>query len=261
MENSDLQHRKQLNLYVILASIFISNALLAELIGVKIFSVEKLFGMLPANISFIGDLKLQMNLSIGILIWPFVFIISDIINEYFGKSGVKRISYLAAILIGYSFFIIYGGTKLPPADFWLEVNSQTITNQSFDINYAYSSIFRQGLGIIVGSITAFLVSQIVDVYVFHYFRQLTHHKKLWLRATGSTAVSQLVDSFLILLIAFYWLGNWSLVQVINVGIMQYLYKLSFAVILTPVIYWVHHIIDKYLGIKQSVELITKAEKQ
>lgn len=199
-------------------------------------------------------------MSVGILIWPFVFIISDIVNEYFGKPGVKRLSYLAAILIGYGFIIILGGTNLPPSDFWLHNNALDAQGNAFNVNYAYSTIFRQGLGIIVGSITAFLVGQLVDIYTFHYLRKITGHKKLWLRATGSTVVSQLIDSFIILLIAFYWLGNWSFIDVISVGLVQYIYKILLAILLTPLIYWIHYLIDRYLGRDHSNEMIDKAEE-
>lgn len=260
MENSPKKFDKELSLYIILAGFFLTNALLAELIGVKIFSLETLLGLPSANIPFIGGKTLSLNMSVGILIWPFVFIISDIVNEYFGKPGVKRLSYLAAILIGYGFIIILGGTNLPPSDFWLHNNALDAQGNAFNVNYAYSTIFRQGLGIIVGSITAFLVGQLVDIYTFHYLRKITGHKKLWLRATGSTVVSQLIDSFIILLIAFYWLGNWSFIDVISVGLVQYIYKILLAILLTPLIYWIHYLIDRYLGRDHSNEMIDKAEE-
>lgn len=249
---------KETALYIFLCGIFLTNAIVAEIIGVKIFSFERAIGREPLNLPFLFGTRLNMNMSVGILIWPVVFIISDIINEYFGKPGVRRISYLAAGLIGYAFLIIYSGTKLPPADFWMEVNSTDQSGSPFNINYAYSTIFRQGMGIIVGSITAFLVGQIIDMHTFHFLRRLTQHKMLWLRATGSTVVSQFVDSFLILFIAFYWLGNWSFTQVIAVGIIQYIYKITIAIVLTPVIYWIHYIIDRYLGRNESDKLIRQA---
>lgn len=261
MDNQDKKTKKEINLYIILSGFFLCNALLAEMIGVKIFSLEKFIGIAPINLPFIGGSHLNLNMSVGILIWPFVFIISDIINEYFGKPGVKRISYLASILILYAFMIIMGGTSLPPADFWLNNNATDANGAAFNINYAYNTLFRQGLGIIIGSITAFLVGQLVDMYTFHYIRKLTKHKKLWLRATGSTVVSQFIDSFLILIIAFYFLGNWTLIEVIAVGTIQYIYKIVFAILLTPVIYWLHYVIDGYLGKNQSDELILKAEKE
>lgn len=261
MENILIRERKKLNLYLILCAIFLSNAIVAEMVGVKMFSLEKFLGIDQFKIPFINGTALNLNMSVGILIWPIVLIVSDLINEYFGKSGVKRISYLAAILIGYSFMIILGGTKLPPADFWLEVNNKDLLGNTFDINYAYSVIFRQGLGIIIGSITAFLVGQIIDAYTFHWIRKITGHKRLWIRVTGSNAVSQLIDSFLILFIAFYWLGNWSFEQVLMVGVIQYIYKITFAIILTPVIYVCHIIIDRYLGKEQSTEMMDVSSKE
>jgi uncharacterized integral membrane protein (TIGR00697 family) len=250
---------KELILFIVLSGFFLINALLAELIGAKIFSLEKMLGITPLNISFLGNENFSLNMSVGIIIWPFVFILSDIVNEYFGISGVKRLSYLGAILIGYSFVIIFFSTKLQPSDYWLQVNGYNGTPGSFNINTAYTTIFKQGMGIIVGSITAFLVGQLVDMYVFHSIRKATGHKMLWLRANGSNIVSQFVDSFLILIIAFYWLGNWSFSKVIALGMVQYIYKIGIAALLTPVIYWVHFGIDRYLGREHSNELMDRAE--
>jgi len=258
MENNNSISAKNHNLFIILSAFFITNALIAEFIGVKILSVEKILHIKPLNLPFIGDSLLSLNMSVGVIIWPIVFIISDVINEYYGRKGVRKISIIASLLIIYSFIIVVFSTKSPPADFWLENNSVDPAGNIFNIDFAYNTIFRQGLGIIVGSITAFLVGQLVDAYSFHYLRILTNHKWLWLRATGSTVISQLVDSFLILFIAFYLLGNWSLIEVVSVGLIQYLYKITIAIVLTPVIYWMHFIIDKYLGEEKAKELIEKA---
>jgi uncharacterized integral membrane protein (TIGR00697 family) len=149
-------------------------------------------------------------------------------------------------LIAYASLFLLTANKLPPADFWLENNRTVASGESFDINYAYNAVFRQGINIIFGSLTAFLISQLIDAYTFQYLKKITGHRLLWLRATGSTVISQLADSFLILYVAFYWLGNWSLSQVFQVGLLQYAYKVIFAVILTPLIYLMHFLIDKYL---------------
>ena len=250
---------KKTFLYLLLASFFITNALIAEFGGVKMFSVEKMLGIDPVHFNIFGMIT-DLNLSVGVLIWPVVFIFSDIINEYFGKRGVRRISFITAGMIGYSFLIILMWTDMPPADFWLNLNGLDSQGRPFDINFAYSSIFRMGLGIVVGSLTAFLVSQLVDAYVFHYFRKLTGHKYLWLRSTGSTVVSQVIDSFVILFIAFYFLGNWSIGQVLRVGLVQYSYKVLLAIALTPLIYLAHSLIDKYLG-KESSEIIIEEADQ
>jgi len=199
-------------------------------------------------------------LSVGVLIWPVVFILSDVINEYYGKKGVKRISFIGIGIIAYAFIIIYTATEAPPADLWLHNNSVDAAGNPFDMNFAYAKLFRQGLNIIIGSLTAFLVGQLTDAYIFYYLRKITHHKRLWLRATGSTVVSQLFDSFLILFIAFYLLGNWSMIDVMAVFVVQYVYKIIVAIALTPAIYWAHHIIDRYLGKEKALEMIDQAEE-
>lgn len=240
---------KRASLYLLLSAFFIGNALLAELTGAKIFSLGKvldqLFGGLSGNVAQF----LPLNMSIGVVIWPLVFITSDVLNEYFGRDGVRKISFITAILIAYSSIFLITANNLPPADFWIENNRLGAGEGGFDINYAYNAVFRQSVNIIVGSLTAFLVSQLIDAYAFQYFKRITGHRYLWLRATGSTVISQLIDSFLILLVAFYWLGNWSLEQVLQVGLLQYVYKVTLAIILTPVIYVMHFVIDRYLDKK------------
>ena len=255
-----IQESKKTNLFIILGSIFLTNAILAEIIGVKIFSAEKTLGFDPVNWTFFGEYLLDFNLTAGAVIWPVVFITTDIINEYFGKKGVKKISFLTAGLIAYSFIVISVVTLLTPADFWLDVNATTTDGESFDISYAFNTIFRQGLGIIIGSLTAFLLGQLIDVYVFQKLRAVTGENKIWLRATGSTLVSQFIDSFVVLGIAFYVFGNWSLSQIIAVGIMNYIYKMTVAIVLTPVLYLAHGVIDRYLGKELAVEMMEEASE-
>lgn len=245
---TDKQTAKRTNLYLILCGIFITNAVLAELIGVKIFSAEESLGLPYARIPLFGEHVLDFNLTAGAIIWPVVFIATDIINEYFGISGVRKISFLTAGLILYVFGVIMVVTELKPAAFWLDVNKVDATGNPFNIDLAFSAIFRQGMGIIVGSLCAFLIGQLLDAWVFQKLRHITGSRKIWVRATGSTLVSQLVDSFVVLIIAFKVFGAWSWPQVISVAIINYIYKFGTALILTPVLYVAHYIIDRYLEI-------------
>jgi len=242
---------KKSNLYLLLSVFFVGNAFLAELTGAKIFSLGDLIAPLfrpgtnpPLWLS-------SMNMSIGVLIWPLVFITSDIMNEYFGRNGVRKISFITAILIAYALVFLLLANALPPATFWLENNQTSPDGNPFNINYAFQKVLGQGVNIILGSITAFLVSQLVDAYTFQFLKKITQHRYLWLRATGSTVISQVIDSFLIIYVAFYLLGNWSLTQVIQVAVLQYAYKVGLAVILTPAIYGMHWVIDRYLGTSVS----------
>jgi len=193
-----------------------------------------------------------------VLVWPVVFIGTDIINEYFGRKGVLRITFLTVGLILYAFLVILGTTRLAPADFWLDLNKADGQGRPFDIEFAYQSIFRQGLGIIVGSLTAFVIGQVLDASVFQLFRRVTGSRFIWLRATGSTLISQLVDSFVVLYVAFYVFGNWPLAQVLSVATFNYWYKCAAAVLLTPLLYLAHYLIDRYLGPAETAELQEEA---
>lgn len=241
--------KRRSNLYFVLFGIFLTNAVVAEIIGSKIFSVEQTLGFQPLNMNIFG-FSWSLNQPAGAVNWPFVFITSDIINEYFGRKGVKKISYYTAGFIAYSFLMIYIATLLPPADFWIDINKGT---DNFNIDSAYSKIFRQGLGIITGSLTAFLISQLIDAWVFQRIKQATGTEKIWLRATGSTLVSQLIDSFVVIGIAFVVFGNWTTAQWLSTALNSYLYKFIVAILLTPVIYLAHYLIDKYLGIDKNLD--------
>ncbi len=255
--NTSLLSSKRTQLFIFLFGIFLSNAIVAEIIGVKIFSVESTFGFEPLHLqTFLGTW--DINQTAGALNWPFVFITSDIINEYFGKKGVRKVSYLTSGFIAYCFLIIYGATLLTPAPFWLEVNKGT---DNFNIDYAFGKIFRQGLGIITGSLTAFLISQLLDAYVFHAIGKITDGKKIWLRATGSTLVSQLIDSFVVIGIAFVIFGNWTIEQWLSTSLNSYLYKFFTAILMTPLIYLAHNLIDKFLGNEESDQLLKEASNQ
>jgi queuosine precursor transporter len=247
--------QKRNRLFVILSGIFITNTLLAEIIGTKIFSGEKTLGLEPAHLPILG-FSMDFNLTAGVVIWPVVFITTDLINEYFGKNGVKRITYLTIALITYAFLIIFFSINLPPADWWATQTDAQGT--SFNMDLAFNKIMGQGQRIIIGSLVAFLIGQLVDVFIFQRLRKVTGPKMLWLRATGSTLVSQLVDSFVVLFIAFY--GNFSTAQIIAIGITNYIYKFTIAIVLTPVIYLAHDFIDKYLGKAEADALTSEAAK-
>jgi len=250
--------KKKNNLFIVLSGIFLTNALIAEMIGVKIFSGEGTLGLAPANINILG-FTMDFNLTAGALIWPVVFITTDLINEYFGKPGVKRISYLTAALIAYSFVVIFFSMKLPPAGWWLDANSTDAAGNYFNIDFAFNKIFGQGQRIIIGSLSAFLLGQLVDVFVFQKLRKITGPKKLWLRATGSTLISQLIDSFVVLFIAFA--GIFSTSQLIAIGITNYIYKFLVAIALTPLIYVGHSVIDKYLGKEHAQKISEEASHE
>src|SRR5690606_15538521 len=247
--------KKKNLLFVVLAGIFITNALMAEMIGVKIFSAESTVGLPPAHLSIFG-FTMDFNLTAGVVIWPVVFITTDLINEYFGKPGVRLVSWLTVALIAYAFLVLAAAIELPPAEWWLDANSVDSDGKPFNINFAFGKIFGQGQRIIFASIVAFLISQFTDVYVFQRLKRITGAKYLWLRATGSTLVSQFIDSFVVLYIAFY--DDFSFAQLNAIGITNYIYKFAIAILLTPLIYIGHLLIDRYLGKSYAEKLMKDA---
>ncbi|MBI2731570.1 MAG: queuosine precursor transporter [Sphingobacteriales bacterium] len=233
---------KPTKLFLGMTAFFCCNALIAEAIGTKIFSLEKLFGLPPSNFTIFGQTGISVSLTCGVLLWPLEFVMTDIVNEYYGPKAVRRISYTAVILISYAFLIYFLAIAVPPADFW---TGSHVKDNIPSMQDAFSGIFGQGMRIIIGSLVAFLVSQFVDVYIFHKIKKVTGDKKIWLRATGSTLVSQLVDSYIVLFIAFSGIFSWQ--QILAIGVVNYIYKASMAIILTPVIYIVEKRIEVYVG--------------
>lgn len=251
-------NNKPTRLFLILCGVFITNALIAEFIGVKIFSLESTFGLKPVDIKLFGG-SYSFNLTCGVLLWPVVFVMTDIINEYYGAKGVKFLSWLTICLIAFGFLMVYGAIQTEPNGWWVTSKKEAgIENMSV----AFNGIYGQGLGIIIASMTAFLVAQLIDVFVFHRIKKMTGEKKIWLRATGSTVISQLIDSFVVLFIAFYFYPKlvkgqgdpWPLDQLIAICIVNYIYKFIVALLLTPVIYLVHNRIEKYLGHEQAAAM-------
>ena len=252
MRTTDLKANR---LFIVLAGFFLTNAMLANFVGGKIFSLESTLGIEPVEWSLLG---VQGNLSFtaGVLLWPFVFVMTDIINEYFGVRGVRLISWIAVAFICYAFVAAYAAIALAPAGFWVEANRDLGVP---DIQRAFALIFGQGLWIIAGSVVAFLIGQLIDVAVFHRIRRATGERLVWLRATGSTAISQLVDSFVVLYIAFV-LGpqQWSIAQFLAVGTVNYAYKLAMAIALIPLLYLARRLIKTYLGADEAERLRNEA---
>ncbi len=217
-------NRKEI-LFTILTGFFVTNAVVGELIGGKLIMVGSL------------------TLSIGIIPWPIVFLITDIINEYFGKKGVRQLTFMTSGLVVYVFLILFLGMAVKAAPF-SPVQSETFNN-----------VFGQSLWIIAGSLTAFVASQLVDIFVFWIIRERTGKRFIWLRATGSTAVSQLFDSFIVTGIAFWLPGKISFANFVNTAVTGYSAKLLIAIALTPMIYLGHNLVHRYLGKENSEKLI------
>jgi hypothetical protein len=253
----DILKNRSHRLFIILSAFFITNALVAEFIGGKIFSLESTFGFQPLNIKLFGVEGLGFNLTAGVLLWPFVFIMTDIINEYYGKKAVKFLSYLTSGLILYGFIMVFAAINVTPNEWWKNLSGVDALNPHLSItnmDLSFNKVMGQGLWIILGSLVAFLVGQILDVFIFQKVKSKTGERGIWIRATVSTLVSQFVDSFVVLIIAFYIGSDWDLVRVLAIGTVNYIYKFVIAFLLIPLIYFVHFIIERYLGENESARM-------
>lgn len=223
---------KRQKLYTVLASIFLTALILAEITGSKLIQ-----SAITENLVF--------TMTMGVIPFPVTFLVTDIVNEYYGKPGIRFITFLGMFMIAFTYAVLFIDMSIPAVSF------SPVTDEAFN------SVFGQSNRIILGSITAYLIGQFIDVQIFHYIRKRTHEKLLWLRATGSTFVSQLIDSFVVLFIAFS--GKIPYDQILNIGITNYVYKFFIAVALTPLIYLAHALIDRYLGDEAHV-MIHQAEE-
>lgn len=224
-----IQTRRDI-VYLALAGFFVTNAILGELTGGKLFTLG------------------PFTLSIGVIPWPVVFIATDLINEYFGRDGVRRLTLMTIGLIVYAFIVLFLSIQVPAASFSPVSDAQ------------FYAVFGQSLWIIFGSVIAFGISQLVDVAVFWLVRHKTGGRFLWMRATGSTVVSQLIDSIVIIGIAFWLPGKVKTAEFLTVAASNYSFKLIVALGITPLLYAGHAAIDRFLGRDEAHQLIEQSAK-
>ena len=245
---------KPTKLFLLLAGFFITNTIVAEFIGIKIFSLEGSLGISDVHWSLLG-MQGTLQFTAGVLLWPVVFVTTDIINEYFGRRGVRLISYLTAGLILYAFLMVWIAIGLHPADWWI---GQYKADGIADLQVAFRAVYLQSNWNIAGSMMAFLLGQLLDAFIF-YRVKVKYGGKLWLRALVSTVVSQGVDSYVVLYIAFV-IGpqKWPINQFLAIGTVNFAYKLVMAVLLLPALYLVHLGIERYLGASDAQKLRNEA---
>lgn len=227
-------------LYVVCAAIFLTALVVAEATASKLFTVVQL----PFSLSIFGESFNEVVMTAGVIAFPITFIITDLLNEYFGKAGIKFVTYLGVVMIIFEFALIQAAMAVPTASI------SPVPGEAFD------TVFGASGRIILGSLVAYLLGQLADISLFHWLRKLTDGKHLWLRATGSTFGSQFIDTFVVLFVAFY--GPMTIQAIIAVTLFNYAYKFIVAVLITPLIYLAHWLIDRYLGEELSEDLIEAA---
>jgi hypothetical protein len=218
---------KRHKLFLVLAGIFITCLLVGDIIGGKLVEAN-LFGF-------------QFTSTVGMVPFPVTFLLTDVLNEFYGQRAARFITLVGFGLAVLSFTIIYVAALIPFAGMTRAADWSGVTEATFN------NVFLGSLRMIIASMCAYLVSQFSDIAVFQLLKRLTSNKLLWLRATGSTAVSQLIDTVVITFVA--WSGMMSTGKILNIIYSAYGLKLMIAVGLTPLIYLCHALVERGLGIQ------------
>lgn len=241
MRNVYLLSRPQ-KLFVICSAIFLTALIIAEATAGKFFTAFRL----PFTLVLFGESFDRVTMTAGVLAFPITFIVTDVMNEYFGKKGIRFVTLVGMAMIVFEFALIRLAMAVP-------VDPVSPVTQP-----AFAEVFQTANRVIFGSMTAYLIGQLVDITLFHWLRQKTHGRHLWLRATGSTLGSQFFDTFIVLTVAF--VGQLSVQTILAITLFNYGYKVLIAVLITPLIYAAHWVMDRYLGHETAVALIHDVEE-
>lgn len=220
----DLDRRQKVYLY--LCGIFLTALLIGDTIGSKLFVVD-----IP-----LGFATLPATLSVGAIWFPITFLLTDVINEFYGPRGARFVTFLGFWMALLAFAILFVARKIPAASF------SPIPHSIFD------QVFGGANQIFFASMVAYLIGQLVDITVFQAARRWTGERHIWLRATGSTLFSQLIDTAVVTWLAFY--GTLTQSQLVRAATTSYVVKMMLAIGLTPVIYALHGLLHRRLGIAE-----------
>ncbi|HVK82905.1 MAG TPA: queuosine precursor transporter [Kofleriaceae bacterium] len=226
----------RLGLFITLVSTFMVCLVVGDLVGGKLTSFH--FG------------GREWVFSVGQLAFPVTFILTDILNEFYGRAVIRRVTVLAFFMVGLTFGIVYAAGGMPWWPGTAAPGWDGVTPASFD------PVFTQATRIQLSSMVAFLVANYVDISVFFMFKRITRNRFLWLRATGSTAVSQLIDTAVIS--ALVWGGKLTFDEYVTVVITSYVIKLAAAIIVTPIIYALHSLIERVFGLEPAPPEVASA---
>lgn len=205
--------RKQ-RLYVWITAVFVSSLIAGDLIGGKFFRVW------------------GIDLSVGMIPFPLTFVLTDIVNEFYGQDGARRITFVGLGAAVFVFACINVALALP------------ISPESPMPQELFARAFGWSVRLYVASLVAYVVGQLLDISIFQLFLRITGHRFLWLRATGSTVVSQALDSLVVNFVLLT--GKKPLEFILLVARNGYVVKLVIAICLTPLIYLGRRAFLRYL---------------
>lgn len=178
--------------FMILAGIFWGTLSLSNILGLTRF----------IDLSFtLGGTTVPMLIPLGVLPYPLTFLCTDLISEFYGKQRANRVVWIGLLINLWIFFLLWLGGVLPPS---LDIEASTQLPLTSHPDYAFFKIRALTMGGILGSMLAYLAAQFIDIHLFHFWKDLTKNKHLWLRNNGSTLISQFVDTVLVTIIVYFF---------------------------------------------------------
>ena len=221
------------NIYLLLASLFITSLVVSNLI------FQKFFYWYPLDLNIFGNHLFE--LSVGILPYPLTFLITDLISEIYGKKKANQVVITGIFASFFSMAILLIANRVPA------IENSPIDDLTFNKVFALSPIA------VLASMIAYLLAQFVDIRIYHFWKRLTRGKMLWLRNNFSTFSSQLIDTILVVgLLSFFDVLSWSLFW--GLVISGFLFKVLVAAIDTPILYFFVFILRKTFDLEPEGEL-------
>ena len=221
------------NIYLLLAGLFITSLVLSNLI------FQKFFYWYPLDIKVFGNSLFE--LSVGILPYPITFLITDLISEIYGKKRANQVVITGIFASFFSMGILLIANEVPA------IKNSPIDDETFNQVFALSPIAA------LASMIAYLLAQFVDIRIYHFWKNLTQGKMLWLRNNFSTFSSQLIDTTLVVgLLSIFGVLEWKLFW--GLVISGFLFKIIVAALDTPLLYLFVGIFRKTFDLKPTDEV-------
>lgn len=221
-------------LYVWLAGAMTASLLVSDVLGVKLFD----FAFAGALVEGVPILDGHLAHTCGMLTFPLTFLITDLVNDYYGRQAARRLTWLSLAMGFLAFLVINVALAMPRMDAPFNIGED-----------AFRSVFANSRWMYLASLTAYVIGQMLDIGLFSAFKRLTGGRMIWLRATGSTVVSQMFDSLVVSSIYFGGVLGAPPLEILRLAATGYLLKFLLAVAVTPLIYAGHALIEGLFGLQ------------
>lgn len=220
----------RVRLFTVLCSVFVSCLLVGDIIGGKLVQTH-VFGQ-------------AFTLTVGMIPFPVTFLLTDVLNEFYGKRAARFVTMVGFGTALLAYLVIYLAAAIPIAPIAQQSDWTGVTEQAFE------NVFLGSQRMILASLTAYMVAQFADIGTFHLLKRLTGNQLLWVRATGSTIISQFIDTVVISGVA--WIGILGPRDIVNIVVSSYAVKVLIALGLTPLVYLLHAVVERGLGIEPVI---------